>query len=537
MRISQKPLAFGIHVALLGVVSLNAQAVPDTGLAYHSIAPCRILETRTVYGGTGPIQKGVATPLQATGTDFSSQHGDISCNIPTDAVALQVSVLALNTQFEGSVIAWPVDGARPSSSLGVFNPSAANVPPNTLLPGEVLFNGLSGIVPICTGACSGGKQLNILLSHSSADVVIDVFGYFAQGSAGPTGAMGATGETGAAGPTGADGAIGVTGMTGAPGAQGVTGADGIPGLDGPTGADGATGATGADGNTILNGTTAPDGASGAQGDFYLDTTTWVLYGPKGATGWAPTGQAVTGPTGAMGATGATGVTGAAGVTGTTGVTGATGNAGATGATGVAGATGIAGATGFGATGPAGATGVGTPGAQGVTGATGATGATGRSGATGSTGAASTVPGPAGPTGVTGPTGAAASVVIPFSINGHSISSSAIVYYAPGSSAQAAAPLNSTAVTLAVSACTAHMQVYHYGDTATTYTLFPVTASPSSSTWTTGAALATCTVTAASGGASTTCPEATASITAGTLLTIQSPKQTSFSGNVVAFSCR
>jgi hypothetical protein len=43
---------------------------------------------------------------------------------------------------------------------------------------------------------------------------------------------------------------------------------------------GATGPTGPAGNTILNGIGPPDNAVGAIGDFYLDTSTTTLYGPK-----------------------------------------------------------------------------------------------------------------------------------------------------------------------------------------------------------------------------------------------------------------
>ena len=426
MKSFRKPLALSIQVALLTALSAPAQIVhaDPTGLVYYAITPCRILETRTIYGGSGPIPKATTVPIFATGTDFSSQGGDASCNIPTNATALQLSMLMLNTQAQGDVLAWPVDTAQATTSFGVFNPSAQNVPPNPLLPGEVLFNGASGIVPICTDTCTGGKQLNIKLQNSPADIVIDVFGYFAPGAGGPTGATGVTGADGAAGVTGATGADGATGpagvtgstgsagadgATGAAGAAGVTGADGAigptgpmgnqgvqgnqgdPGTNGNDGATGATGATGTDGNTILNGATGPDVSTGVDGDFYVDTSSWLLYGPKDAGAWPVNGLSLVGPTGAAGATGDAGVTGA---TGNVGATGATGNVGATGATGNVGNTGAAG--------PTGATGnVGNVGATGATGATGAKGTTGATGATGVTGAN----GATGATGLTGATGA------------------------------------------------------------------------------------------------------------------------------------
>lgn len=50
---------------------------------------------------------------------------------------------------------------------------------------------------------------------------------------------------------------------------------------------GPTGLSGADGKTWLNGSGAPSNSLGVDGDFYIDTTNHVIYGPK-ATTW-PTG--------------------------------------------------------------------------------------------------------------------------------------------------------------------------------------------------------------------------------------------------------
>jgi len=170
-------------------------------------------------------------------------------------------------------------------------------------------------------------------------------------------------------------------------------------------------------NTILNGKGAPTLAIGLNGDFYIDTRSLLIYGPKKNGKW-PVPQNLQGPTGAAGTNGADGKNGNDGKNGSDGKTvanasttsgpsgpaGPQGEKGATGATGPAGPTGPQGATGAtGATGSSGS-GSGTPGPQGATGATGATGpagATGPTGATGATGAA----GATGSTGATGATGA------------------------------------------------------------------------------------------------------------------------------------
>jgi hypothetical protein len=132
-----------------------------------------------------------------------------------------------------------------------------------------------------------------------------------QGALGPTGAAGPTGPTGA---TGAAGALWYTTTSGAPSSgtgvngdmaialstgvvyqktggswvstgQSLKGPQGDPGPAGADGAAGAAGATGADGRSLLNGTTNPTSGVGANGDFYINTTTLTLFGPKASGTW------------------------------------------------------------------------------------------------------------------------------------------------------------------------------------------------------------------------------------------------------------
>ena len=155
-------------------------------------------------------------------------------------------------------------------------------------------------------------------------------------------------------------------------------------------------------NTILNGKGAPLNSLGINGDFYIDTRSLLLYGPKSKSKW-PAPQNLQGPTGAAGASGSDGKNGADGK-----VSNASTTAGPAGPQGPAGAAGPAGPAGpAGATGPAGSSG-GTPGPTGATGASGAPGSVGPTGPAGSTGAtgATGATGPAGPQGETGTVGAA-----------------------------------------------------------------------------------------------------------------------------------
>jgi hypothetical protein len=70
------------------------------------------------------------------------------------------------------------------------------------------------------------------------------------------------------------------------GPQGQQGVQGFSGVPGPAGTDG---------NTILHGTVTPSATYGNDGDFYINTTTYVMYGPKTAGSWTGAGQDIVGP--------------------------------------------------------------------------------------------------------------------------------------------------------------------------------------------------------------------------------------------------
>jgi|HubBroStandDraft_2_1064218.scaffolds.fasta_scaffold39645_1 hypothetical protein len=115
-------------------------------------------------------------------------------------------------------------------------------------------------------------------------------------------------------------------LVGPKGATGDTGPQGIQGPQGPVGAQGPAGTDGTDGTALLNGSGAPGNSLGTNGDFYIDTSSSELYGPKAGGGWG-TGISLVGPKGATGNTGATGPTGPTGPAGPAGPTGPTGSQG------------------------------------------------------------------------------------------------------------------------------------------------------------------------------------------------------------------
>jgi hypothetical protein len=101
---------------------------------------------------------------------------------------------------------------------------------------------------------------------------------------------------------------------------GPSGLLGAPGPQGPAGAAGPQGVSGANGTSVLNGNVNPVGAIGMDGDFYINTATNELFGPKANGAW-PQGISLVGPSGANGLPGPAGPTGPQGPQGPTGPAG------------------------------------------------------------------------------------------------------------------------------------------------------------------------------------------------------------------------
>ena len=139
------------------------------------------------------------------------------------------------------------------------------------------------------------------------------------------------------------GAQGIQGATGNDGAQGIQGAAGAQGIQGVAGVDGTNGTNGINGKTLLHSTINPTALDGADGDFFLNTTNSVLFGPKASGAWGA-GVSIIGLQGIQGIAGPAGNDGAAGAQGIQGIAGPAGNDGAAGAQGIQGIQGVAGNT-------------------------------------------------------------------------------------------------------------------------------------------------------------------------------------------------
>ena len=123
---------------------------------------------------------------------------------------------------------------------------------------------------------------------------------------------------GAVGAQGPQGNTGATGLTGPQGLAGAAGPQGPAGLTGPQGPQGSIGPAGTNGTAVLNGITNPAVGTGVNGDFYINTATNELFGPKANGSW-PAGVSLAGPQGIQGIQGATGPQGPQGIQGIQGL--------------------------------------------------------------------------------------------------------------------------------------------------------------------------------------------------------------------------
>ncbi|MBL7764728.1 MAG: hypothetical protein JNJ58_01440, partial [Chitinophagaceae bacterium] len=341
-------------------------------------------------------------PLSTDGVD-----GDFFINTTTNQIFGPKTLGAWGT---GVPLVGPAGAAGPQGPIGITGATGAQGPIGLTgatgpqgpigLTGATGPQGPQGIAGTNgtngTNGLDGKTVLNGTVNPTGADGVDGDFfintttneifgpktgGVWGSGTSlvGPIGATGPQGPIGLTGATGPQGPIGLSGATGPQGPIGLTGATGPQGPQGIAGTNGTNGTNGLDGKTVLNGTVNPTGADGVDGDFFINTTTNEIFGPKTAGVWG-TGTSLVGPIGATGPIGLTGPQGPIGLTGATGPQGPQGPIGLTGATGPQGPIGLTGATG--PQGPIGLTGAtGPQGPQGIAGTNGTNGSNGLDGKT------------------------------------------------------------------------------------------------------------------------------------------------------------
>jgi hypothetical protein len=152
----------------------------------------------------------------------------------------------------------------------------------------------------------------VVIADFSTPLAAYIASQIAVTTSGPAGADGLTLLNGAGAPAGGTGVNGDFYIRTSnwtiygPKAAGAWGAG--TSLVGAAGTNGTNGTNGANGHTVLNGSGVPAGGTGADGDFYIDTNASRIYGPKTAGAWGA-GVSIIGATGATGADGPAGAPG------------------------------------------------------------------------------------------------------------------------------------------------------------------------------------------------------------------------------------
>ena len=127
----------------------------SSGLRFYPVTPCRIADTRTAAGFSGPF----GPPSMAAGTQRTFPIPSSSCGIPVTAAAYSLNFTVVPPGPLGFLTAWPAGQPMPNTStLNSYN-------------GTVVAN--AAIVPAGTaGAIS-------VYVNNATDVVFDINGYFA----------------------------------------------------------------------------------------------------------------------------------------------------------------------------------------------------------------------------------------------------------------------------------------------------------------------------------------------------------------------
>jgi hypothetical protein len=132
-------------------------ATDPTGLAFYSVTPCRIVDTRNPTGALGG-------PSFSAGQSRTFPIQTSACNLPATAQAYSLNFAAVPSGPLGYLTAWPTGQAKPLVAT-------LNAPTGTVV-------GNAAIVPAGTNGSID------VFATAVTDVVIDVNGYFAPAGTG-----------------------------------------------------------------------------------------------------------------------------------------------------------------------------------------------------------------------------------------------------------------------------------------------------------------------------------------------------------------
>ncbi len=134
---------------------LNFSGVPQTGLDFYPVTPCRVVDTRPAAGFPGAF----GPPTMGPGTQRSFTIPSGSCGIPGTAAAYSLNVTVVPKGYLGYLSIWPTGQSLPVvSTLNSYN-------------GTVVAN--AAIVP---AGVAGAISVYVT---DTTDVLLDINGYFA----------------------------------------------------------------------------------------------------------------------------------------------------------------------------------------------------------------------------------------------------------------------------------------------------------------------------------------------------------------------
>ena len=162
----------GLLLTLSCTPSALAQNIDH--LVFHTITPCRIIDTRVP---STPLGSNEARGFNVFGTNLSSQGGSTSgCGLPelagdgsAQTMAIAVNVIAINPQGSGNLKGWAGDIAEPLRA-GVVNYQVLN--PNLNIANATI------LAIRTTGSLGVGEDIVLRANGAATDVVADVAGYF-----------------------------------------------------------------------------------------------------------------------------------------------------------------------------------------------------------------------------------------------------------------------------------------------------------------------------------------------------------------------
>jgi hypothetical protein len=140
------------NVTMDAAKSLSATFLPAGGIGFHTLTPCRIVDTRNAAGPWGgpALDAGTARAFEIAGR----------CGVPADAAAIALNVTVTNPTSAGSLTVYPGTGVVPGTSTVSF--AAGRTRANNVTIGLI-----GGFVTVLDRQETG-----------TTNVIVDVSGYF-----------------------------------------------------------------------------------------------------------------------------------------------------------------------------------------------------------------------------------------------------------------------------------------------------------------------------------------------------------------------